>query len=63
MQRWWKRKKHPGEDDAIANDTSRLVDKENKLEASNPPLVAATFTHSILVESESFTMSNIYCSS
>ena len=51
LQVWWK-KKHSGVDSA--SDSSHLVDQMNKSDGNIPsPVVAATFTHSILIESMS----------
>lgn len=51
LQVWWK-KKHSGVDGA--SDSGHLVDQMNKSDGNIPsPVVAATFTHSILIESMS----------
>ena len=51
LQAWWK-KKYSGVDGAT--DSSHLVDQVNKSDGNIPsPVIAATFTHSILIESMS----------
>lgn len=53
LQAWWKKKKHSVAD-SVNDDSDHLVERMNKLETSNPTVVAATFTHSVLIESMSY---------